>query len=137
MTKWLLAGLLLAAAPAFAQVEVENPWARAMLENMEMASGVFLTATIGEKLVGCGLLLEDNAAQMTSILGLADDVPYVYFMLVYESLKIAFEHNVRWLRWGSGAYDVKERLGFSRENNGWVVVGAANPLFNRLLRSLI
>jgi predicted N-acyltransferase len=113
-----------------------NPWARRMLERMEMVDGIYLTAVMGETLAGCGLLLEDNASQMTSALGLADDAPYAYFMLVYESLGMAFEHKVRFLRWGSGAYDVKERLGFSREDNGAFAFSAANPILQNLLQRL-
>ncbi len=110
-----------------------NPWARRMLENMDLVNGIFLTALIGEQLVGCGLLLEDNSSQMTSMLGLAKDIPYVYFALVYESLKIAFEHKIRLLRWGSGAYDVKQRLGFSTEDNASLVFASANPIVNKIL----
>jgi predicted N-acyltransferase len=108
-----------------------NPWVRRMLENMEMVDGTFLTAIIDQKLVGCGLLLEDNGAQMTSTLGLTE-VPYVYFMLIYESLKMAFEHQVRLLRWGSGAYEVKEQLGFSFEDNGSLTFTAVNPAVQRI-----
>jgi predicted N-acyltransferase len=114
-----------------------NPWARQMLENMEMTNGVFVTATIDKRLVGCGLLLEDNASQMTTLLGLAENAPYTYFMLVYESLKIAFEHRVRFLRWGSGAYDEKQRLGFSLEDNSALAFAAANPILQNLIRRLI
>jgi predicted N-acyltransferase len=111
-----------------------NPWAEAMLEHMELVQGAFLTATINKQLVGCGLLLEDNGSQMTSVLGLAKDVPYVYFMLIYESLKMAFEHNVRLLRWGSGASDVKHRLGFSFEDNGSLSFRPVNPGLQKMLR---
>jgi predicted N-acyltransferase len=111
-----------------------NPWVRRTLEKMEKVDGIFLTAAVEDALVGCGLLLEDNASQTTSMLGLADDVPYAYFMLNYESLRVAFEHNVRSLRWGSGAYGVKERLGFSREDNGSLAFHAVNPMLQRLFR---
>jgi len=111
-----------------------NPWARQMLEHMEMVNGSFLTATIDKQLVGCGLVLEDNDSQMTSMLGLAQDTPYVYLMLLYESLKMAFEHKVRLLRWGSGAYDVKQRLGFSFEDNGSLAFTAVNPYLQKVLR---
>ena len=114
-----------------------NPWARRALENMEMVNGLYLTATIEQTLVGCGLLLEDNGSQTTSLLGLADDVPYAYFRLVYESLSAAFEHKVRVLRWGSGAYEVKERLGFTREDNGAMAFCAVNPVLQSLFQRLI
>ena len=44
-------------------------------------------------------------------LGLEDDVPSGYFLLLYTALQEAFEHNVRLVRFGSGAYDVKRRMG--------------------------
>jgi predicted N-acyltransferase len=113
-----------------------NPWARKMLEHMQMVNSCFLTAKIDKQLVGCGLIFEDNDAQMTSILGLAKDIPYVYFVLLYESLKMAFEHNNRLLRWGSGAYDVKQRLGFSFEDNSSLVFRAVNPYVQKVLHSL-
>jgi hypothetical protein len=103
---------------------------------MRMVNSCYLTATIDEELVGCGLIFEDNETQMTSVLGLARDVPYAYFMLVYESLKLAFEHKVRVLRWGSGAYDVKQRLGFSLEDNGSLVFTAVNPYLQKALQLL-
>ncbi len=111
-----------------------NPWARRALEQMEKVNGLYLTATIGETLVGCGLLLEDNTSQTTSLLGLADNVQYAYFMLAYESLSAAFEHKVRFLRWGSGAYEVKERFGFSREDNGALAFSAASPFLQKLFQ---
>jgi len=111
-----------------------NPWVQHMLEHMELVSGSFLTANIGDQLVGCGLVLEDNASQMTSALGLADDIPFVYFMLLYESLGMAFENKVRSLRWGSGAYDVKQRLGFSFEDNSSLVFSATNPYLQKAIQ---
>ena len=113
-----------------------NPWADRMLEHMDMINGSFLTAWIENQLVGCGLILEDNGSQMTSTLGLADNIPYVYFMLLYESLKMAFEHDIRLLRWGSGAYDVKLRLGFSLEDNGFLAFAATNPRLQKVIRWL-
>jgi len=113
-----------------------NPWARQMLEHMQMVNGSLLTATIDKQLVGCGLIFEDNESQMTSVLGLAKDVPYVYFMLLYETLKMAFEHKVRTLRWGSGAYEVKQRLGFSFEDNSSLIFTAVNPHLQKVLKRL-
>jgi len=97
-----------------------NPWARGMLENIEAADGAFLEARIGERLVGCGMIFEDNRVQMTAAMGLAGDVSGVYFQLVYASLQAAFESKVRLLRWGSGAYEVKRRLGFQIEENNTI-----------------
>lgn len=111
-----------------------NPWAGQILEHMAMVNASFLTASIDRQLVGCGLVFEDNHSQMTSMLGLAEDIPYVYFMLLYETLKMAFEHKVRSLRWGSGAYDVKQRLGFSFEDNSYLALTAVNPYLQKFLR---
>ncbi|MFZ5819115.1 MAG: GNAT family N-acetyltransferase [Chloroflexota bacterium] len=114
-----------------------NPWARGLLENLGWIGGAWLEARIGERLVGGGLVFEDNAAQMITALGLAGDVPYVYFLLLYASLEAAFEKKVRWLRWGSGAYEVKRRLGFTLERNNHAMlagIGAFPRLVCKLFR---
>lgn len=113
-----------------------NPWMRSMLENIESVEGTWLEARIDEKLVGCGLIAEDNNAQMTTALGLADNIPYVYFLLVYASLKAAFKKKVSLLRWGSGAYEVKQRLGFEMENNNNAVLFGTNRLIRLLSRMI-
>ncbi|MCJ7434306.1 MAG: peptidogalycan biosysnthesis protein [Anaerolineales bacterium] len=114
-----------------------NPWARGMLEHFEMLDGAtFLTATIGNRMVGCGLLLEDNGAQMNAALGLAEDVPYVYFTLVYESIKVAFDHHVGLMRLGTGAYEAKQQLGFSFEDNISTLFTASNPFFQKTAKWL-
>lgn len=107
-----------------------NPWMRGLLENIEMADGTWLGAHIGTRLVGCGLIFEDNGAQMTTALGLAENESYVYFLLIYASLEAAFEKKVRLLRWGSGAYEVKKRLGFELERDNFVALRGTNPLTN-------
>jgi predicted N-acyltransferase len=109
----------------------ENPWARAMLEHLEMVGGIFLAASIGSRLVGCGLVIQDNGAQMNAVLGLAENVPYVYLMLVYESLKVAFEHHVPLVRLGSGAYEVKKQFGFSREDNNLLLFYTSSGLLQK------
>ncbi|KAF0107883.1 MAG: hypothetical protein FD146_1514 [Anaerolineaceae bacterium] len=111
-----------------------NPWARGMMEHMDMVESTFLEARIGSRLVGCGLLVYDNGAQMAAALGLAEGVPYVYFALVYESLREAFEKKVRLLRWGSGAYEVKQRLGFNREQNNSIALAGIRPLSRFIAR---
>lgn len=107
-----------------------NPWMRNTLENIGMVEGTWLEAHIDQRLVGCGLILEDNHAQMTTALGLAEDEPYVYFLLVYASLEAAFEKHVRLLRWGTGAYEVKHRLGFELEEDNFLKHRGTNRLTN-------
>jgi len=107
-----------------------NPWTRSLLENIEMADGTWLEAHIGKRLVGCGLIFEDNGAQMTTALGLAENETYVYFLLIYASLEAAFEKKVRLLRWGTGAYEVKQSLGFELERDNFVTVCGTNRLTN-------
>ena len=105
-----------------------------MLENMSMVDGTFLEARIGNRLVGCGLLVYDQGTQIALTLGLAEDVPYVYFSLVYAGLQDALEKKVRRLRWGSGAYDVKSQLGFRQETNNHARVTPVQPFLRPLLR---
>ncbi len=109
-----------------------NPWVGNMLRSIEMVDGTLLTVTAEDKLVGCGLLLEDNNAQMTSALGRSQDLPYVYLMLVYESIRMALEHRVQLLRWGSGAYEIKQKLGFELEDNGMFVFAPVPPFLRKI-----
>lgn len=111
-----------------------NPWMRALLENIGVVNGTWLEAHIEERLVGCGLIVEDQSVQLTTGLGLADDIPYVYFLLIYASLEAAFARKVNWLRWGTGAYEVKQRLGFELEQNNNSVLFGVNPLTRLIIR---
>jgi predicted N-acyltransferase len=105
-----------------------NPWMRAMLENIHMVNGTWLEAHINNRFVGCGLILEDQDVQLTTGLGLAENTTYVYFRLIYASLEAAFTKKVRLLRWGTGAYEVKQRLGFELEQNNNSVLFGTNSL---------
>jgi len=103
-----------------------NPWTRGLLENFSMIDGTWLELHKGRKLVGCGAVLRDNKFQLATALGLEDDVPGGYFFLLYSALQEAFEHNVRLVRFGSGAYDVKRRLGFHLEDTNHGMVSMAS-----------
>ena len=102
-----------------------NPWMRGLLENFALTDGTWLELRKGGKLVGCGAVLRDNQFQLATALGLADDVPGGYFYLLYTALQEAFEHNVRLVRFGTGAYDVKRRLGFHLEDTNHAMVTMA------------
>ena len=93
-----------------------NPWTRGLLENFSMVDGTWFALHKDEKLVGCGAVLRDNKFQLATALGLEDDVPGGYFLLLYAALQEAFEHDVRLVRFGTGAYDVKRRLGLHLED---------------------
>lgn len=109
------------------------PWTRAMLENLALVDATWLTASLGGRLVGCGLTLRDRDAQLHTALGLRDGTPYVYFSLLYESLKIAFERGARQVRLGSGAYDVKRRLGAQVEKNNNVLATSPYSVLQKIL----
>lgn len=113
-----------------------NPWAGNMLRSMEMVGGILLTVTADGKVVGCGLLLEDNNAQLTSALGRYKDLPYVYLMLVYEGVKVALDRHVKLLRWGSGAYELKQKLGFKAEDNGVSAFTPIHPFIRKIMKYL-
>jgi CelD/BcsL family acetyltransferase involved in cellulose biosynthesis len=102
-----------------------NPWTRGLLENFSMIDGTWLEIHKGGKLVGCGAVVRDNKFQLATALGLEDDVPGGYFLLLYTALQEAFEHDVRLVRFGSGAYDVKRRLGFHLEDTNHAMVTMA------------
>jgi predicted N-acyltransferase len=109
-----------------------NPWMRQMLENLPFIGGTCVQSFSGERLVGCGLLLYEGETQLATALGHAQDVPYVYFQVIYTGLQEAFEKRVRWLRWGSGGYAIKRRLGFTMESNNSVLCLGINPVFRSI-----
>jgi hypothetical protein len=102
-----------------------SPWTRSLLENFSMTDGTWLELRKEGQLVGCGAVLRDNKFQLTSSLGLEDDVPGGYFLLLYAAMQEAFEHKVRLVRFGSGAYDVKRRLGFHLEDTNHAMISMA------------
>ena len=102
-----------------------NPWMRGLLENFAMIDGTWLEIHKDDELVGCGAVIRDNKFQLAVALGLEDDVPGGYFLLLYTALQEAFEHQIRLVRFGSGAYDVKRRLGFHLEDTNHAMVAMA------------
>ena len=112
-----------------------NPWLRGMFENLGMVNGAWLTAAIGNRLVGSELVLYDGDAQIHTALGLEKDIPYTYLALGYEGIRLAIEKKMRLLRWGSGAYDFKRRLGFELECNNYITFHGLNRI-SRLVASM-
>jgi len=102
-----------------------NPWTRGLLENFSMIDGTWLQLHKDGKLVGCGAVMRDNKFQLATALGLEDDVPGGYFLLLYAALQEAFEHGVRLVRFGTGAYDVKRRLGLHLEDTNHAMATVA------------
>jgi hypothetical protein len=102
-----------------------NPWTRGLLENFSMIDGTWLELRKDDKLVGCGAVVRDNRFQLATSLGLEDDVPGGYFLLLYAALQEAIENKVRLVRFGSGAYDIKRRLGFHLEDTNHAMVSIA------------
>jgi len=114
-----------------------NPWMRGMLENFSMIDGTWLEIRKEGKLVGCGAVVRDNKFQLATGLGLEDDVPGGYFLLLYAALQEALENKVRLVRFGSGAYDVKRRLGFHLEdtNHAMISISGITTRMAKLLAS--
>jgi hypothetical protein len=110
-----------------------NIWVKGMMENLAMVNGSWVTATVGAELVGCNIIMEDGSAHMNTALG-KNDLPYVYLAMIYENLKVAFEHGTRLLRWGSGAYEFKQTLGFVLENSNHALFTARNPFLRAITR---
>lgn len=112
-----------------------NPWMRGLLENFSMIDGTWLELHKEGQLVGCGAVVRDNKFQLATALGLEDDVPGGYFLLLYTALQEAFEHKIRLVRFGSGAYDVKRRLGFHLEDTNHAMVTMAG-ITSRLMKKI-
>ena len=109
-----------------------NPWTKGLLAHMDMVGGILLLATREGEITGCGLLFEDNGAQLATALGHAQSNDYTYFLLAYTGIELAMAQGVKALRWGSGAYDVKRRLGFLPEDNGRYAFTFTHPLVTRI-----
>jgi hypothetical protein len=102
-----------------------NPWTRGLLENFSMIDGTWFELRKDGKLMGCGAVVRDNRFQLATSLGLEDDVPGGYFLLLYAAVQDAIENKVRLVRFGSGAYDVKRRLGFHLEDTNHAMITMA------------
>jgi hypothetical protein len=102
-----------------------NPWMRGLLENFALVDGTWIEIHKEGQLVGCSAVVRDNHFQLATGLGLEDDVPGGYFLLLYTALQEALEHNVRLVRFGTGAYDVKRRLGFHLEDTNHAMISMA------------
>jgi hypothetical protein len=108
------------------QGSAPNPWMRGMLTNFSMIDGTWLELHKDGNLVGCGAVVRDNRFQITTALGLEDDVPGGYFILLYAALQEAFEHSARLVRFGSGSYDIKRRLGLHLEDTNHAMATIAS-----------
>jgi hypothetical protein len=93
-----------------------DPWMRGLLTNFSMIDGTWLQIHKDGQVIGCAAVMRDNRFQLTTAVGLEDDVPGGYFFLLYAALQEAFEQNVRLVRFGRGAYDVKRMLGLHLED---------------------
>lgn len=112
-------------------------WARPILENAHMVDAIWLMAEIGERLVGCGLLLGDRGTWCLASLGLDYEFDYVYFQLLYEAIRCAIEEkDIHILRGGSEVYEMKLRLGFQLEDSHHLVFAGAGALPRMLGRWL-
>lgn len=112
------------------------PWTRKMIELSDSVNSVWLGAYIKNKLVGCELLLEDNGSWVATALGRDYSYPYVYFVMGYASIKAVIDHRGKYLRWGTGTYEYKKRMGFQLEDNHYVSFLARNKLVNSLFRKI-
>jgi predicted N-acyltransferase len=117
------------------------PWIRRMLENASMVESIWLAAYVGDKLIACGLLLGDRGTWVATALGRDYDYDYAYFVLGYESIRHVIESGGQLMRWGTGAYDYKKRLGFELEDTNYVCFQARKPavdwIFSKLARILV
>ena len=108
------------------QGSATNPWTRGMLDNFSMIDGTWLEIRKDGQMVGCGAVLRDNRFQLTTALGLEDDVPDGYSLLLYAALEDAFAHDVRLVRFGTGSYDIKRKLGLHLEDTNHAMATIAS-----------
>lgn len=111
-----------------------NPWARSILDNASKIDATWLTAEKGGELVGCGLLLRDGPHAIMRLLGRDYRVQYAYFQLLYRVIRCAIEQGIQVLWGGTGAYEMKQRLGFQLSHDTWAVFAARSLLLQRIGR---
>jgi predicted N-acyltransferase len=111
-----------------------NPIIKRVLEHADMVASTWLTAEIGDQLVGCELMLGDGNTRFLAALGLDYGVKYVYFKLGYQDIRCAIEQGVQVLRGGGSAYELKTSWGFELENNNYVVFAGMGPVLRRIGR---
>jgi predicted N-acyltransferase len=111
-----------------------NPWTEAILAQMNMVGGVWLEARQNGQLVGCGLLLRDGNHLVATLLGLDYDIKYAYFPFIYSAIQWAIENGISVFHAGSGAYELKQRLGFRIEQNNHIAYNGVGPIFATFVR---
>jgi hypothetical protein len=109
-----------------------EPWMRGAMENASMVDSVWLAVEQDGQLVGCELMLGDQAVWLVTGLGLDYSVQYAYFLLGYADIECAIDYGAKVLRWGSLAYEVKQRLGFELESNDWVVFAGRGAMLQKM-----
>jgi hypothetical protein len=117
-----------------------RPWARAMLQNASMVDSRWISARIGDRLVGCCSLYSDGYAQTATLLGLDYSYPqsiYVYYQLIYAAIRCAVENGCKKLYGGGGAYELKRRLGFQKLPDDYLMAAATGRLFRWLLHGTL
>lgn len=112
------------------------PWLRNMLENISLINATWLTASVDNQLVGCELVLRDRDTLVVTAFGMTQTFRHVYFLLGYTDIQYAIETGIRILRWGSGVFEVKRRLGFSLEDNNYLVFAATNPFLRSIQQKM-
>ena len=113
-----------------------EPHTEIALRQAHGVGGTWLLAWIGDRLVGCGMLLQDNGAAGTVFLGLDYSERYVYFQIFYGAIRAAIEQGAHTVYGGSGAYEFKQRLGFEVVPNNFTRVQPIQPMFKLLTRTL-
>lgn len=111
-------------------------WLRRAMQYLDEVESIWLGAYAGDKLVGCGLLLSDNDVWFATALGRDYDYRFVYFELGYQSIQQVIERGGKAIRWGTGNYEYKARLGFELEDNAYVSFTARNRGVDWLLRRI-
>lgn len=111
-----------------------NEWLEATLTHMEMVHGLLILVRQNGKTVGCGISLDDRGTQITTGLGIAPGLSNVYLVIIYKTLEVAFEKGLHTLRWGAGAYDLKQHLGFELENTNLIKANIIHPVLKILAK---
>lgn len=103
-----------------------NPWALEMLKHAGMVEATWFSAQIDHRLVGCAIAYNDGGTAYPTLLGMDYGAQYVYFSLSYAFIRYAIEERFQVLQGGSGAADLKQRLGFQQDHNNYAIFMSNN-----------
>ncbi len=104
-----------------------NKFIPAILQYANMVDATWVTGEYLGQMAGCLILFRDRDCSFVTLLGLDYHVKYVYFQLLYEAIRRAICPGTTSLWAGTGAYEIKQELGFELTTNNYIMYTSQIP----------